>query len=87
MIKKEEIRRFTNQYMCNFISDERVKAFETITRYISYDMDLVLEDKERINKFLMDNFADDTKVFPGHGCSTTIGTERMHNPYIINHIN
>lgn len=38
-------------------------------------------------KYLMDNFDDDIKVFPGHGEATTIGFERRTNPYIINHIN
>jgi len=37
-------------------------------------------------KFLMDNFSDDIKVFPGHGESTTIGEERRNNPYILNHV-
>ena len=32
-------------------------------------------------KFLMENFDDKTKVFPGHGESTTIGIERTGNPY------
>lgn len=34
-------------------------------------------------RFLMDNFADDIKVYPGHGASTTIGEERINNPYSI----
>ncbi len=37
-------------------------------------------------KYLMDNFSDDVVVFPGHGPSTTIGEEKMFNPYIVNHI-
>ena len=37
-------------------------------------------------KYLMDNFSDDMVVFPGHGPSTTIGEEKMFNPYIVNHI-
>lgn len=35
-------------------------------------------------KFLIDNFDDSVKVFPGHGDSTTIGIERIYNPYIVN---
>lgn len=35
-------------------------------------------------KFLLDNFDDSVKVFPGHGESTTIGIERIYNPYIVN---
>ncbi len=38
-------------------------------------------------KYLMDNFKDEVKVYPGHGPSTTIGYERNYNPYIVNHIN
>lgn len=38
-------------------------------------------------KYLMDNFDDNVRVFPGHGLSTTIGEERRSNPYIVNHIN
>ena len=34
-------------------------------------------------KFLMDNFDDSVKVFPGHGESTTIGYEKINNPYSI----
>ncbi len=37
-------------------------------------------------KYLMDNFKDDVKVYPGHGPSTSIGFERKLNPYIVNHI-
>ena len=33
-------------------------------------------------KYLLDNFDDSVKVFPGHGQSTTLGFERMNNPYI-----
>lgn len=33
-------------------------------------------------KFLLDNFDDSVKLFPGHGMSTNIGFERMNNPYI-----
>ncbi|MEE8547368.1 MAG: MBL fold metallo-hydrolase, partial [bacterium] len=25
---------------------------------------------------------DDTDVFPGHGPSTTVGKEKMHNPFL-----
>ena len=37
-------------------------------------------------KYLVDTFSDDMKVFPGHGPSTTIGEEKMFNPYIVNHV-
>lgn len=37
-------------------------------------------------KYLMDNFDDSVKVYPGHGPFTTIGEERRENPYLINHI-
>ena len=37
-------------------------------------------------KFLVENFADDVTVYPGHGPSTTIGDEKKFNPYIVNHI-
>lgn len=59
MIKKEEVRNFVKQYTCNFIKDENVKSVETITRYISYDMELVTSDYNLINRYLMDNFGID----------------------------
>lgn len=59
-MNKEKVRNFVKQYICNFIKDDSVKSVETITRYISYDMDLVSGDIEIINKFLMDNFGIDT---------------------------
>lgn len=44
--------------------------------------------KQELNslKFLMDNFDDETVVYPGHGEKTTIGDERVNNPYIVNHV-
>lgn len=41
-----------------------------------------LKTELRSIKFLMDNFDDQVKLFPGHGMSTSIGYERMNNPYI-----
>lgn len=38
-------------------------------------------------RFLMDNFDDEVKVFPGHGEITSIGTERNQNPYLLRHLN
>lgn len=46
-----------------------------------------LREELKSLKFLMDNFSDDIKVFPGHGPQTTIGTERKFNPYIVKHVN
>ena len=37
-------------------------------------------------KYLMDNFDDSVTVYPGHGPSTTIGDEKIYNPYIVNHV-
>jgi len=42
-----------------------------------------LETELKSLKFLMDNFDDCVKVFPGHGESTTIGCEKRNNPYSI----
>ncbi len=49
----------------------------SIGRYDFGDMQTEL----RSIKFLMDNFDDNTKVYPGHGESTTIGFENNTNPY------
>ena len=46
-----------------------------------YDFGDLKTELQSIN-YLLDNFNDSTKVFPGHGMSTTIGFERMNNPYI-----
>lgn len=51
----------------------------SIGRYDFGDADTELKSL----KFLMDNFDDDIKVCPGHGASTTIGHERINNPYSI----
>ena len=56
--------------------------YGSIGRYDFGDLDTELNSI----KFLLDNFDDDTKVYPGHGESTTIGTERIYNPYIVNYI-
>ena len=42
-----------------------------------------LETELRSIKFLMDNFDEETKVYPGHGEATTIGFEKKNNPYSI----
>ena len=54
----------------------------SIGRYDFGDLDTEL----RSIKFLLDNFDDTTKVYPGHGGATTIGDERRYNPYIVNYI-
>ena len=36
--------------------------------------------------FLVDNFPEETIVYPGHGEFTTMGDEMKYNPYIINHV-
>ena len=34
-------------------------------------------------RFLMDNLPDETVIYPGHGPSTTIGREKVFNPYMM----
>jgi glyoxylase-like metal-dependent hydrolase (beta-lactamase superfamily II) len=49
--------------------------------------DLPFGDFNEINESILKMyrlFPDDTKVYPGHGISTTIGFEKMHNQYIKN---
>jgi glyoxylase-like metal-dependent hydrolase (beta-lactamase superfamily II) len=35
-------------------------------------------------RLLLDRFADDTVLYPGHGPQTTIGRERLRNPFLRN---
>jgi hydroxyacylglutathione hydrolase len=35
-------------------------------------------------EMIMSEFGDDTMVFPGHGDNSTIGAERVNNPYLKN---
>ncbi len=42
------------------------------------DMEVLLRS---INERLL-TFPDETRVYPGHGPQTTIGTERAHNPFL-----
>lgn len=51
----------------------------SIGRYDFGDLDTEL----RSIKFLMDNFDDSIRLYPGHGMSTTIGHERIYNPYSV----
>lgn len=37
-------------------------------------------------KFLITSFPEETTVLPGHGVKTTIGDEKKHNPYVVNHV-
>lgn len=46
-----------------------------------YDFGDLRTELNSIN-FLLENFGDSVKLFPGHGMKTTIGFERMNNPYI-----
>lgn len=46
-----------------------------------YDFGDLRTELNSIN-FLLENFEDSVKLFPGHGMKTTIGFERMNNPYI-----
>lgn len=51
----------------------------SIGRYDFGDLDTELHSI----KFLMDNFDDSIRLYPGHGMSTTIGHERIYNPYSV----
>lgn len=42
-----------------------------------------LEEEIKSIRFLMENFNDSVRVYPGHGESTTIGFEKRNNPYSI----
>jgi glyoxylase-like metal-dependent hydrolase (beta-lactamase superfamily II) len=35
-----------------------------------------------IEKYIL-SFPDDVRLYPGHGASTTVGEERVHNPFLI----
>mgnify|MGYP003307245285 FL=1 len=53
-MNKEEVRNFLSKYISEFIFDEDVKSVEGITRKISVDMELVIDDLESIYKFYIE---------------------------------
>ena len=61
MIKKEDVQKFLRKYVCNYIKDDHIKSVETITRPVSYDMELVFTDKEDINRYFVTNFGLDSR--------------------------
>ena len=50
-----------------------------------FDFGNVKTELESI-KFLINSFPEETNVLPGHGVKTTIGDEKKHNPYVVNHV-
>lgn len=55
MISKNEVRAFINPYLASDLTNI-TSTTETITRYISYDKELVEANKESIYKFIFENF-------------------------------
>ncbi len=58
---------------------------ETVGRW-----DLRTGEKETLKvsiKKLIEEYKEGVEVFPGHGCSTTIGYERVNNPFYISECN
>ena len=53
-MNKEEVRNFLSKYISEFIFDEDVKSVEGLTRKISVDMELVIDDLESIYKFYIE---------------------------------
>ena len=71
---------------CFYLEDEKIlisgdTLFEGSVGRTDFPTGSMKEMDHSINEILM-KLPDDVEVFPGHGGSTTIGTERKTNPYV-----
>ncbi len=71
---------------CYYIEDEKIlisgdTLFEGSVGRTDFPTGSMKEMDHSINEILM-KLPEDVEVFPGHGGSTTIGMERIHNPYV-----
>ena len=70
---------------CCYLIDDDLFCGDTLFNLSCGRCDFPTGDEKLLNKSLhrlMDMFSDDIKCYPGHNNVTTIGYERLYNPFI-----